>query len=118
MGCRRMLEALKRGSFVTRQRLAVYSALLLLAYLVAIVALLATADGIVDASGRPLGTDFANIYSAGTLAREGEPALAYNWPAHHAAQRSLSGRADIPFFPWSYPPTFLLVAAALAALPY
>jgi alpha-1,2-mannosyltransferase len=113
-----MLAAWRSGSFITLGRLRVYSILLLAAYAAAIVALLATADGIVDRAGRPLGTDFANIYAAGQLAREGKAALAYDFPAHHAAQKEISGRADIPYYGWHYPPAFLLLAAALATLPY
>ena len=33
-------------------------------------------------------------------------------------QKAISGREDIPYYGWHYPPAFLLVAAALAALPY
>ena len=96
----------------------IYSVLLLVAYVATIVGLLATANGIVDAAGRPLGTDFANVYAAGKLALAGEPGLAYDWPAHHATQKQISGREDIPYYGWHYPPAFLLVAAALATLPY
>ena len=46
----------------------VYSLLLLVAYVATIVVLLATARGIVDTAGRPIGTDFANVYAAGKLA--------------------------------------------------
>ena len=113
-----MLTALRSGSFVTRARMRVYSLLLLVAYVATIVVLLATANGIVDTAGRPIGTDFANVYAAGKLALAGEPALAYDWPAHHAMQKRISGRDDIPYYGWHYPPAFLLVAAALAALPY
>ena len=113
-----MLAALRSGSFVTRQRMRVYSILLLVAYVATVVALLATADGNVDAAGRPLGTDFANVYAAGKLALAGEPAQAYDWPAHHEVQKRVSGREDIGYFGWHYPPAFLLVAAVLAALPY
>src|SRR5687768_1269500 len=113
-----MLQALRSGSFVTRERLRVYSILLLVAYAVAIVALLATSDGLVDRAGRPLGTDFANVYSAGRLALDGKAGLAYDFDAHHAVQKEVSGRADIPYFGWHYPPMFLLLAAALATLPY
>ncbi|HZT50182.1 MAG TPA: glycosyltransferase family 87 protein [Hyphomicrobiaceae bacterium] len=113
-----MLTAIQTGSFVTRARVRVYSALLLLAYTATIVALLATADGIVDRAGRPIGTDFANVYAAGRLALEGKAPEAYDWPAHHATQKRISGREDIPHYGWHYPPMFLLVAAALAALPY
>src|SRR5205809_919794 len=110
-----MLAALRSGSFVTRERMRAYSLLLLVAYVATIVVLLATADGIVDAAGRPLGTDFANIYAAGKLALAGEPALAYDWPAHHAMQKRISGREDIGYYGWHYPPAFLLVALVLAA---
>ena len=103
---------------MTRARMRVYSLLLLVAYAATIVVLLATANGIVDTAGRPIGTDFANVYAAGKLALAGEPALAYDWPAHHAVQKRISGRDDIPYYGWHYPPAFLLVAAALAALPY
>jgi alpha-1,2-mannosyltransferase len=113
-----MLAALRSGSFVTLQRVRAYSALLLVAYLATIVALVATADGIVDKAGRPLGTDFANVYSAGRLVLEGRAGEAYDWSAHHDVQRRVSGREDIPYYGWHYPPAFLLVAAALAALPY
>ena len=91
---------------------------LLVAYVIAIGALLATADGLVDRAGRPLGTDFANVYAAGKLALEGNAAAAYDWPRHHDMQKAIAGRADIPYFGWHYPPAFLLLAVALAALPY
>ncbi len=109
---------MQTGSFVTRGRVRVYSALLLFAYAATIAVLLATADGIVDRAGRPIGTDFANVYAAGRLALEGKAPEAYDWPAHHATQKRVSGREDIPHYGWHYPPIFLLVAAALAALPY
>ena len=114
----RMLQALRSGSFITRQRLRVYSMLLLAAYAITVVMLLATSDGRVDRAGRPLGTDFANVYAAGRMALQGKAALAYDFPAHHAMQKQVSGRADIPYYGWHYPPMFLLLAAVLAALPY
>ena len=113
-----MLAALRSGSFVTRERMCVYSILLLVAYVATMVMLLATADGIVDKAGRPIGTDFANVYAAGKLALESRAPLAYDWPAHHDMQKHISGREDIPYYGWHYPPTFLIVAAALAFLPY
>ena len=67
-----MLTALRSGSFVTRERMRVYSLLLLVAYVATIVVLLATARGIVDTVGRPIGTDFANVYAAGRLTLAGQ----------------------------------------------
>jgi hypothetical protein len=113
-----MLSALRSGSFLTRQRLRIYCLLLLVTYVGTIAALVATADGIVDMAGRPLGSDFANVYSAGRLALEGKAALAYDWPAHHAMQKQIAGRGDVGYFGWHYPPMFLLLALALATLPY
>jgi hypothetical protein len=113
-----MLSALRSGSYVTPERRRVYSILLLVAYIATIVALLATADGIVDRAGRPIGTDFANVYAAGRLALDGQAAQAYDWPSHHDMQRRVSDRQDIPYYGWHYPPVFLIVAAALAVLPY
>ncbi len=113
-----MLQALGSGSFLSAQRVRVYSALLLAAYVAAIVALLATKDGINDRFGRPLGTDFANVYAAGRMALEGRAASAYDWHAHHEVQKTVAGRPDTPYFGWHYPPAFLLIALALAPLSY
>ncbi|HJU31519.1 MAG TPA: glycosyltransferase 87 family protein [Hyphomicrobiaceae bacterium] len=113
-----MLSALRSGSFVTLPRLRVYGTLLLAAYAATFLALLATADGIVDAAGRPLGADFASVYAAGKLALAGEAERAYDWSHHHAMQKDVAARPQIGYFPWAYPPTFLGVAAGLAVLPY
>jgi hypothetical protein len=84
--------------------------------IVALGVLFATAHDTVDAYGRPLGTDFSCFWTAGRMVLEGRAAAAYDWPAHFEVQQQTHG-VDL-FFPWSYPPVFLLVVAALAALPY
>jgi hypothetical protein len=78
--------------------------------------LFVTAHGTLDRLDRPLGTDFSSFWTAGSMALEGRAALSYDWPSHWAVQKHTHG-IDM-FFPWSYPPIFLLVAAAFAALPY
>jgi Glycosyltransferase family 87 len=113
-----MRAALKSGRLVTLARLRGYSLLLIGGYIIALVALLATADGIVDYAGRPLGTDFMNVYAAGKLADVGHAADAYDFTLHHAAQKIVAGRPDVPYFSWHYPPPFLMLAAALATMPY
>jgi hypothetical protein len=82
------------------------------------IVLFATATGTVDFLGRPLGTDFSNIWTAGLMVLEGRAPDVYHWPLHYAVQQEVHGRADIPFFGWHYPPFFLSVAALLALLPY
>ena len=74
--------------------------------------------GTLDAWGRPLGTDFTLVWSAGQMALEGRAASVYDWVAHHRAEQAAHGTDAVPFFGWHYPPFFLLVAAALAPLPY
>src|SRR5215208_5554535 len=78
--------------------------------------LFASANGTLDRLNRPLGTDFSSFWTAGRMALEGHAALAYDWASHWEMQKQTHG-IDM-FFPWSYPPFFLLIAAAFAALPY
>jgi alpha-1,2-mannosyltransferase len=94
-----------------------YSATFLALYLLTSVVWIALAHGLVDLNNKPIGTDFSNVYAAGTLALDGKPALAYDWPSEHAIENSTFAR-DVPFYGWHYPPPFLMVAAVLALVPY
>ena len=40
--------------------------------------LVATSDGLIDYQGRPLGTDFSNVYTAGRMTLEGRAADAFD----------------------------------------
>ena len=111
------LERLRDGSWLTYRRLRLWVVAVLIASAAGLIYLLATSDGLNDYRGRPLGTDFSNIYVAGTLALEGHPAAPYDPGLHHARARTLFG-ADTPTYRWHYPPLFHLVAAALATMPY
>jgi len=75
-----------------------------------------SANGAIDVYGRPLGTDFSSFWSAGVMAFAGHAPQTYDWSAHSEVLRQSLGTEL--YYPWSYPPIFLLVAAALAALPY
>lgn len=86
-------------------------------WLIAIACLVLTAHGLNDYSGRPLGTDFSNVYAAGTLAREGHAAAPFDPALQHAREQAIFG-AKTPFYGWHYPPFFLFVADGLAGLPY
>ena len=74
-------------------------------------------DGYLDWRGHPIGTDFANVYAAGTYVLEGRAGRAVRSGPAHARQREIFG-ANAPFYGWHYPPFFLFVAAALALMPY
>jgi hypothetical protein len=112
----RFLGALATGDWLKPPLMAFAAALMTGGTLLALVLLFITAHGTLDAFGRPLGTDFSSFWTAGRMALQGQAALAYDWDALFALQRQTHGVAI--YFPWSYPPVFLLVAAALAALPY
>jgi alpha-1,2-mannosyltransferase len=90
---------------------------LLIAYAAGLAYLAATANGLNDAGGRPLGTDFANVYAAGTLVLDGQPQAPFDPALQYAREQAIFGAAT-PFYGWHYPPFFLLVAAALALMPY
>ena len=69
-----------------------------------------------DGSGVP--SDFVNVWAAGTLTLDGNPAAAYDWPAHKAIEVIAVGKPFDGYFGWHYPPVFLFAAAALALMPY
>jgi arabinofuranan 3-O-arabinosyltransferase len=73
---------------------------------------------ITDSQGMPIVGDYTGVYAAGKLTLRGEPLAAYDWERHKAAQHELDGNPKGAFYPWPYPPSLLLVAAALALLPY
>lgn len=113
-----MRNPLPDGDWLTRERVKVVAALSLAVTVLVLGYLVATATGTLDRFGRPLGTDFSNVWSAGQMALEGRAAEAWDWAAHHRVQRKIHDSASVPFFGWHYPPPFLLVASLLALLPY
>ncbi|SDT05792.1 glycosyltransferase 87 family protein [Bradyrhizobium canariense] len=73
---------------------------------------------IFDAQGRGIPTDFVNVWSAGKLALDGHPALAWDWDIQKKIQVAMLGQDYVGNFAWHYPPPFLFVAALLAKFPY
>jgi len=110
-------QGLRSGEWLTLARVRGYSLILLALCIVAMVGWVALSDGLIDRNGKPIGTDFSNVYAAGDLAWQGRAADAYDPPLQHAAEKAVFGR-DVPFFGWHYPPFFLGVAFLVAALPY
>ncbi len=93
-------------------------ALLLLAISALAVAFVAiTSDGLHDWRGRPLGTDYSNVYAAGTYVLDGEPTAPFDPRLQYAREQTIFG-AHTDFFGWHYPPFFLGLAALLALMPY
>lgn len=117
-----MGKLLSSGDWLTEERLRVYSWIFIVFWAAAFVALIATAAGYLDVLGRPLGTDFANTWSSGLQALAGDHLAVYDFAAQRDAQYAAFATPQISTFdwhyPWLYPPTYLLIATALAVLPY
>ena len=69
-----MWRQLKSGAWLTRKRLRRYPIILLAVSLAAAVIWIALSDGLIDRNGKPIGTDFSNVWAAGNLVLRGEPA--------------------------------------------
>ena len=111
------LAFIRNGAFLTRPRLTAWAMLLVIGFAAALAFLIVTRHGPNDYAGRPLGTDFSNVYAAGVLASHGDAAAPFDIVRQQQEERVLFGNAT-PLYGWHYPPFFLSVAAALAQLPY
>lgn len=112
------MNALASGGWLTRERVYMVAGMTGLATIALIAWLYIYSNGTLDALNRPLGTDFSNVWTAGKMALDGRAAEVWLWDQHFAVQRQFHGRHDIHIFGWHYPPPFLLIASALATLPY
>jgi len=108
---------LRSGDFLTRERMTLWAWGMILALVLCILLLGISAHGLNDYAGRPLGTDFSDVYAAGVAAAHGDATAPFDVYRQLKAERAIFGPAT-PFYGWHYPPFFLLVAAALAQLPY
>jgi hypothetical protein len=111
-------QGLRSGRWLTAARARGYSLILLAFFAIAAAGWVALSDGLIDRNGKPVGTDFSNVYAAGTLSWQGRPAQAYEPALQHAAEKAVFGGRDVPFYGWHYPPFFFAVAVLAAAVPY
>jgi Glycosyltransferase family 87 len=111
-------QVLRSGEWLTPARARGYSLILLGLCVIAAVTWIALSDGLIDRNGKPVGTDFSNVYAAGQLTWQGRPADAYDPPLQHAAEKAVFAGRDVPFYGWHYPPFFLAIAFLVAGLPY
>ena len=113
----RAFAMLRSGDWLTRERVRLVAVALLIASAAGFLFLVVTSHGGVDLQGRPLGTDFSNVYAAGTYVLGGDTNAAFDPPQQFAREQAIFGAAT-QFYGWHYPPYFLFVAAPLALLPY
>ena len=113
-----LIAELRDPRWLAAERIRIYALALLGAYLLSCIWLIATSNGLIDSLGRPLGTDFANVWSAGRMVLEGQPQAAFDPRLQQRFQMAYFKIGDGQFYGWHYPPMFMLVAAPLAMLPY
>ena len=111
-------QGLRSGDWLTDARMRGYSLILLAICTLALIGWIAASDGLIDRNSKPIGTDFSNVYAAGTLIWQGRPAEAYEPARQHAAEKAVFGGREVPFYGWLYPPFFFVVAFLVASLPY
>jgi alpha-1,2-mannosyltransferase len=111
------IEVFRSGAWLTRERVRLIALVLLAASVLGAGFLIATSDGLNDRFGRPLGTDFSNVYAAGTSVLDGQPTAPFDPARQFAREQAIFGPAT-QFYGWHYPPFFLGLAAALALMPY
>ena len=111
-------SAFRTGEWLTAARARGYSLILLVVCTLAFAGWIAVSDGLIDRNGKPLGTDFSNVYAAGSLTWQGRTAEAYAPALQHAAEKAIFGGREVPFYSWHYPPFFFAVAFLVAAVPY
>jgi arabinofuranan 3-O-arabinosyltransferase len=73
---------------------------------------------VIDTGGHFIHSDFANVWAAGKLALDGQPALAWDWAVHKQVQVGMLGYDFVGSYTWHYPPSFLFVAMILAHFSY
>jgi hypothetical protein len=111
-------QGLRSGRWLTAARARGYSLILLGIGAIAVAGWIALSDALIDRNGKPIGTDFSNVYAAGSLTWQGRPAEAYQPALQHAEEKAVFGGREVPFYGWHYPPFFFAVAFAVAAFTY
>lgn len=113
----KLVPILRHADFLTRERMTIWSAGCVIGFSLCILFFFLSAHGLNDYAGRPLGSDFSNVYAAGVASLRGDPAAPFDILRQQQEERAIFG-ASTQLYGWHYPPFFLLVAAGLAQLPY
>jgi alpha-1,2-mannosyltransferase len=108
---------LKYAAWFTRRRALAYAGFLLVFEVAAFLLFAAVQRDYIVKLERPTASDFTSFYAAGALADAGVPALAYDRPAHLAAEERAT-KPGIKYIYFYYPPIFLAVCMAFAVAPY
>jgi hypothetical protein len=115
--CDGWLARISRADWLARHRILAWGGILLTLEVLSFGFLVLWQHGVFVPIDPPTSTDFVSFYAAGKLALSGTPALVYNQAAHAAAEVAATA-PGIRYNFFFYPPTYLLLCAPLALLPY
>src|SRR5437016_3090912 len=105
--------------WLNAERVGVYSWMVVVIFaVIAIVWVGLSLPNLVDPRGKPIGYDFMAFWSAARLALAGRPEAAFDGATIAAIQHGAVPFLPNIWFPWHYPPIFLLVVMPLGLLPY
>ena len=107
----------KIDKLFTASRVRGYALLLVVGYVIAAVGWIGTMKHQVDSFGKPIGYDFITFYAESMLDRAGHAIRAYDLTTIAATERQIVA-ANRTICLWHYPPTFALMIAPLAYMPY
>lgn len=109
------LAGLSQGTWISRDRMVVYPAMLLVLTVAATVYVLWSHGGIMP-NGAPFGTDFVSYWVAAREALAGNPLVPYDRTLFEPAQHALF--PDAGYYAFFYPPHYLAYLLPLGALPF
>jgi hypothetical protein len=104
--------------FLTASRLHLYGYAVAAVYAVFLFSVYNAGTWILDTKGMPIYTDFACAWIAALEAMHGQAASLYDPAKFVEMQAALVGTSNEIYPNWPYPPTFLLILAPFAVLPY
>lgn len=114
-----MLETMRSGAWLDDERLVRYPLIIaLIAFIGLVILWTGGPTPLTDRLGKPIGSDFSGVWTAGRMLLEGNATGLFDPAQHFAYQQQVHGNADIHVYGWHYPPFFLAVAALLATMPY
>ena len=101
-----VLTSLRDGSWITRERMLLWAVSAMIAAAAGLLYIVVTASGMIDYQGRPIGTDFSNVYAAGTFVLEGRSTRPRNTPVSSRSSdpRHRSTAGTIRRSSWPSPP--------------
>lgn len=115
----KVISSFKTDGLIAPARLRRVAVALIAFYVCAVAAIFATSpDGFRDYKGRPLGSDFMAIWTAGRMAAQGEGIDAFSPGKNFAALQESMADETPPNLPFLHPPQVLLASAPFSLLPY